>query len=76
MSTILSALGLDRLTDSERLQLAEELWDTVDHDRVADPLTDEQRAEIERRLESYKASPDRVIPWEVIKAEALARIQQ
>jgi putative addiction module component (TIGR02574 family) len=39
-----------------------------DHD-----LSDAQRIELLRRLEDDEENPDDVVPWEQVKAEALAR---
>ena len=36
-------------------------------------LTDAQRAELQRRLDRYRANPNDLIPWEVVKAQAAAR---
>lgn len=44
---------------------------TPNDDRVL--LTDAQRQELERRLADHKAHPADVVPWEQVKAEALAR---
>ena len=32
------------------------------------PLTDEQRHELDRRIELYERSPDDVNPWEEVRA--------
>ena len=39
-------------------------------------LTDELKAEIDRRLADAEAAPDDSVPWEQVKAEALARFQK
>jgi putative addiction module component (TIGR02574 family) len=65
MIPTLQALGLDRLSLDERLAVAE-----------ASPLTPAQRAELERRLADRIARPEAVIPWEQVKARALARAKQ
>ena len=39
----------------ERIRLVEELWDSIAADQEALPLTDEQRAELDRRLDAYEA---------------------
>ncbi len=49
------AINLDDLTDTERLALIEELWESLDDDgREAIPLTEDQEAELSRRLEAFK----------------------
>ena len=61
------------LTVDERLSIVEAIWDTIAADSASLPLTPAQRDEIERRLTRHRAHPDEVVPWEAVKAEALAR---
>ena len=64
------------LTFDERVRLVEAIWETI----VADPrqpdLTDAQKQELERRLADHALSPDDVVSWEEVKAQALARVQR
>ena len=39
----------------ERIRLVEDLWDSIAADQVALPMTDEQRAELDRRLDAYES---------------------
>ncbi|MFV9691933.1 MAG: addiction module protein [Desulfobacteria bacterium] len=39
----------------ERIRLVEYLWDSIAADQVAIPITDEQRAELDRRLDAYES---------------------
>lgn len=57
----------------DRIQLVEDIWDSIAIDSGAIELTPEQRAELDRRIEDYRNNPEGNIPWETIKAEALAR---
>lgn len=70
----LMALGIDRMSIADRLELIEAIWDSVaDHpDEI--PLTEAQKQELDRRLDAHRADPGKAIPWEVIKEEALARM--
>ncbi len=43
--------------------------------RASELLSPEQREEVERRLAANRADPENVIPWDVIRSEALARFQ-
>jgi putative addiction module component (TIGR02574 family) len=61
-----------KLTVAERIQLAEDLWDSIAAKPDSLPLTDTQRAEIERRLAKHYRDPESVIPWE----EARGRLHQ
>jgi putative addiction module component (TIGR02574 family) len=49
------AVDIGHLSTEERLALIEELWESLDSDeRDAIPLTPEQEAELDRRLEAYE----------------------
>jgi putative addiction module component (TIGR02574 family) len=73
MSASLKSLGIDRLSIEERLALVEELWDSI---AEATPLTEAQRAELDRRLAEHKANPDDVVSWEEVKASITARLKR
>jgi putative addiction module component (TIGR02574 family) len=64
---------LSRLTIAERLALVEALWDSIDAESHPSFLTDAKRQELDHRWAEHQANPDDVIPWEQVKAEALAR---
>ena len=50
---------LRELPVEERIKLVEELWDSIASDQKALPLTDEQKAELDRRLDAYEADGNR-----------------
>jgi putative addiction module component (TIGR02574 family) len=50
---------LSKLPVEERIRLVEELWDSIASDQKALPLTDEQKAELDRRLDVYEADGNR-----------------
>ena len=45
---------LRTLSIDERMQLVEDLWDSIAADQAALPLTDEQSVELDRRLDAYE----------------------
>jgi putative addiction module component (TIGR02574 family) len=49
---------LRNLPLDERIRLVEDLWDSIAADQNALPLTPEQRAELDRRLDAYAADGD------------------
>lgn len=74
MTATLKELGIDRLGFSERLSLVHAIWDSLADFDSRPPLTDEFRNELDRRLEDHIQNPADAIPWEQVKAEALARL--
>jgi putative addiction module component (TIGR02574 family) len=47
--------NLRKLPIAERIRLVEDLWDSIAVDQSALPLTTEQLAEIDRRLDAYES---------------------
>ena len=76
MTVSVKTLGIDRLNVDDRLALVEEIWASICVDAKAFPLTDMQRAELDRRVADDDAFPDDVIPWDEIKASARARLRR
>ena len=60
-----------KLSPDGRLQPIDEMWDALDEDDLG-PLTDEQYAMIEERLEAHRRDPGSSIPWEVVRARLAA----
>jgi len=42
----------------ERMQLVEDLWDSIAAEQEALPITEAQRAELDRRLEAFERDLD------------------
>ena len=66
---------LFRLSAAERLELVEELWDSIAAEREDEPLplADAQRAELDRRLRELDEHPERARPWEEVRERLWAR---
>lgn len=73
MPPTLQNLGIDRLSVDDRITLVMAIWDSIAAESHAPLLTEAQRAELARRLADHAASPDDVIPWEQVKADAQSR---
>ena len=56
-----------KLPISERIRLADDLYDSVSGSPGSVRLTDAQVAELERRLEDHRKNPDDAIPWEEVR---------
>jgi putative addiction module component (TIGR02574 family) len=57
-----------KLSVTERIQLAEDLWNSIAAEPEALPLTDAQRAEVKGRLVEHDRAPESAIPWEEVRA--------
>ena len=73
MASAPEPFDFDRLSVAERIELVQRIWDSIAADVEQAPLPDAQRAELERRADDDDANPDDIVPWEQVKAEALAR---
>ena len=67
-------LKLGELTIAERIQLAEDLWDSVAADTGDLPLTDAQRDELELRLADLERDPAAGEPWEAVRERIQKRL--
>jgi len=74
MSPTFESLGLGQLSVAERLVLVHDIWESISAEAAAAPLTEEQRREIDRRLDAHEADPTAAVPWEQVQAEAIARL--
>jgi putative addiction module component (TIGR02574 family) len=52
-----------KLSVPERILLVEEIWDSIADEPDALQLTDEQKAELDRRLAAHRANPGAAQPW-------------
>jgi putative addiction module component (TIGR02574 family) len=68
-----SIADLLHLTEAERIQLAQDLWDSISEKTDALPLGVEQIQDYERRLAEHRANPASSIPWEEARAALRAR---
>lgn len=60
-------MNLQELTASEKILLAEELWDSVAAKEQLIPITDEQKKELDLRLASYSTAPEAGDSWENVR---------
>ena len=74
-STTLAEIVVSLSVD-ERIRLAEAIWESISSEPGQPELTEAQQQELERRLAAHTASPENVVPWEEVKAQALARARQ
>lgn len=63
-----------RLDTEQKLELLAQLWAEIAADPDALNVTDEQRRLIDERLRQHEESPDDVVGWDDVKAEAQQRL--
>ena len=60
-----------KLSISERIQLVEDIWDSVAAEAVNVPIAEPQRQELDRRLAEAEARPGAGTPWKEVKVRLL-----
>lgn len=65
-------LDYSQISAEERIELAEELWDSLAETPEAVPLTEAQAEELDRRIDAYRKDRDPGTPWR----EALRAIKE
>jgi putative addiction module component (TIGR02574 family) len=68
--TAADALTLDI---PERIRLVEDIWDSIAEVPAAVPVTEELRAELDRRLRAYEDAGEAGEPWSVVRERLLRR---
>lgn len=72
MKTI-TATDTISLSIPERIQLVEDIWDTIATEAEAIELTEDEKKIIDERLEAYHRNPDLASPWEDVYKKILSR---
>ena len=65
-------IDINKRSPEERLDLIEELWDSLSTEPAKIPLTEAQANELDRRLAEMDQDDSLGIPWETV----LARIRE
>ena len=59
-----------KLPVSERIQLVEDIWDSIAADAPdAVTLTQEQKEELHRRVAAHRKDPSTAVPWEQVQSK-------
>lgn len=61
------------LSISERIQLVEDIWDTIATEAQVVELTEDEKRIIDERLEAYHRNPDLGSPWEDVYKRTVSR---
>ena len=63
----LSPSEILEMSVAERIQLVEDIWDSIAAVPDALPLTDAQREELDRRIAAYHENPQLGSPWDEVR---------
>ena len=66
-----SNIDVKQLSAEERLILIEQIWDSLEAEAV--PVTEAQKAELDRRIEEMDRDGERGIPWEDVLTKIRGR---
>ena len=69
-------LDISKLSVAERIQLAEDLWDSVAAETGGPPLTDAQAAELDNRLAQLALDPGAGDSWDVVRGRIQERLDR
>lgn len=69
-------LDIAKLSVAERIQLAEDIWDSVAAETGDLPLTEAQAVELDRRLADLERDPDAGESWPVVRARIEQRLDK
>ncbi|MDP2644420.1 MAG: addiction module protein [Desulfobacterales bacterium] len=61
------------LSIPERIQLVEDIWDTIATEPEAVEFTEDEKRIIDERLEAYHRNPDLGSPWEDVYKRIVAK---
>lgn len=66
-------VDISQLSVAERIQLAEDLWDSIFEQQEELTLSEAQQAELDRRLENYQKNPTSGSSWKEVKKRLVIR---
>lgn len=56
-----------QLSVAERIQIVEDIWDSISESPEELALSESEKAELDKRLENYRENPHEGIEWETLK---------
>jgi putative addiction module component (TIGR02574 family) len=58
---------IKKLSVAERILIVEDIWDSIFSSEEDFPITDEQKKELDSRLDAYKKNPNEGKSWKEVK---------
>ena len=74
MGVTAKSLGIDKLPIEEKLALIEEIWDGISAEASNLELSEEMKAELDRRIDESQSNPGSGIPWDLVESETRKRL--
>lgn len=68
-----SLADIEQLSVAERIQLAEDIWDTIAASPEQVTVTLAQRNELDQRVEAYRQNPQAGVAWQEVKDRLSSR---
>ncbi len=63
------------LSVAEKIQIVEDIWDSISNTPEELSLSEDEKMELDKRLESYRKNPDEGVEWETLKKNLLQNKQ-
>jgi putative addiction module component (TIGR02574 family) len=73
LSAMVELAPLLKLSRDKRLQLVEELWDSIIQEKDPPPMLEWKIQEVLRRKEAFEKNPASASPWDAVKSRILSR---
>ena len=67
----ISASHIVEIPIDQRIQLVEDIWDSIAEVPQSVEVPDWHKKELEKRLEAYHANPERASPWKEVRERIL-----
>ncbi|HHE65272.1 MAG TPA: addiction module protein [Bacteroidetes bacterium] len=58
---------INKLSVSERILIVEQIWDSIALSKERLPISDEQKEDLEKRINDYQRNPMDGVSWAVVK---------
>lgn len=69
MARTLSKEEIREIPVPQRLELIEELWESIVEGKEPLPVTDDERRMLDEAIEEHERDPDDARPWEDVRGE-------
>lgn len=76
MESLISTLGIDRLPEADRIQLVDEILESLGEDREPPPITEAQARELDRRLARLESGESKTSPADEVIARISAKLRR